>query len=60
MAQFHMETPSVVEYSVDAQIDVFDTQAFAENQVDEACEHAHTCNLGRRTRTHFPEGLQFC
>ena len=31
-----MKTLSVVEYSTDAQIDVFDTWAFAENQVDEA------------------------
>ena len=48
-----METPSVVEYSIDAQIDVFDTQAFAENEVDAACEYAHTCNLGCHGRTHF-------
>ena len=42
VVQFHVQTPSVVEYSNDEQIDVFDTQPLAENQVDEACEYAHT------------------
>ena len=54
-----METPSVVEYSIDAQIDVFDTEAFAENEVDAACEYAHTCNLGCHGRTHFQRDCNF-
>ena len=47
-----MQTPSVVEYSVDAQIDVFGTQAFAEIKSIRACEYAYTCNLGCHSRAH--------
>ena len=54
-----MQTPSVVEYSSDAQIDVFDTRAFAENQVDDTCEHARACNLGCHSRTHFQRKRKF-
>ena len=57
--KFHMQTPSVVQYSIDAQIDVFDTQAFTEDQIKDTCEYAHTCNLGRHSRTHFQRDCNF-
>ena len=54
-----MQTPSVVEYSVDAQIDVLDTQPFTGNQIDDTCEHVHACNLGCHSRTHFQRDCNF-
>ena len=54
-----MQTPSVVKYSIDTQIDVFDTQAFTEDQINDTCEYAHACSLSRHSRTHFQMDCNF-
>ena len=54
-----MHTPSVVKYSVDTQVDVFDTQAFTEAQIQNTREYAHTSNLGGHSRTHFQRDCMF-
>ena len=59
IAQMHMETRSVVEDSIDTLIDVLNTQAFAEDQIEDTREHAHTSNLGCHCRTHFQKNSNF-
>ena len=48
-----------VQDSVDTLIDVLNTRAFAEDQIEDTREHAHTRNLGCHSRTHFQKKSNF-
>ena len=54
-----MKTQSVVQDSIDTLIDVLNTQAFAEDQIKDALERAHTGNLGRHSRAQFQRDCNF-
>ena len=58
-AKFHMQTSLIVDDSIDTLIDVLNTQAFAEDQIKDTREHAHTCNFGRHNRAHFQRDCNF-
>ena len=52
-AEFRTETTLFVDDSIDTLIDTLSTQAFAEDQIKDTHEHAHTSNLGRHGRANL-------
>ena len=48
-----MQNQSDVQDSIDSLIDVLNTQALAEDQIEDTCEHEHTSHFRRHCRTHF-------
>ena len=58
-AEFHTQTSSFVEDSIDTLIDVFDTQPFAEGKIMDTREHAHTSNFGRHCRANIQRDCNF-
>ena len=52
-AELHTQTSLFVENSIDTLIDVLNTQVFEEDQIEDARQHAHTCNFGHHSRATF-------
>ena len=55
----NMQNQSDVQDSIDSLIDVLNTQALAEDQIEDTCEHAHTNNFRRHGRAHFQRNCDF-